>query len=91
MTTTTNSKPIDTLRDGNLRAAIWKNETEKGPFFSVRITRTWKDESGNYHDADTFSGTELLRLAHLAAKAYDRTAELRHLLGAPDAGNGDAQ
>lgn len=89
MTTTTNpTKPIDTLRDGNLKATIWKNEAG---FFNVRITRTWKDEAGKYHDAETFSGSELLRIARLAAKAYDRGLELRHLLGVSEAAEGDSQ
>ena len=77
MTQKTNSKPIETIRDGALKASIWKNQGEKGPFYSVRITRTFTDEKGNYHDSDSFSGSELLRVVHLAAKAYDRANELR--------------
>lgn len=71
------AKPIDTLRDGLLKATIWKNEGEKGPFFTVNLTRTYQDGAGNYQDSDSFSGTELLRIARLAGKAYDRVGELR--------------
>ena len=71
------NKPTDTLRDGNLKATIWRNESEKGAFFSVNLTRSYKDDAGNYHDSDSFSGTELLRIAHLAGKAYDRISALR--------------
>jgi len=77
MTTNANNKPIETLRDGSLKATIWKNTGEKGDFFSVQFSRTWQDDQEQYHDADSFSGSQLLRVAHLAAKAYDRTAELR--------------
>lgn len=77
MTQKTNSKPLATIRDGALKASIWKNQGEKGPFYSVRITRTYTDEQGNYHDSDSFSGSELLRVARLASKAYDETAALR--------------
>ena len=84
---TTTNKPIDTLRDGPLKATIWDNSNEKGPFFSVEFTRTYKDSEGNFHDSRSFSGTQLLRLAHLATKAYDRTAELRRAA----AGSGDAE
>lgn len=77
MTQKTNAKPIETIRDGSLKASIWKNQSEKGPFYSVRITRTYTDEQGNFHDSDSFSGSELLRVARLAGKAYDRAAELR--------------
>ncbi len=60
------NQPTETLRDGSLKATIWKNEGEKGAFFSVTLTRTYKDDAGNYHDSDSFSGSELLRIAHLA-------------------------
>lgn len=69
--------PIDTLRDGSLKAMIWKNHGEKGNFFTVTITRTYKDDAGNYHDSDSFSGTQLLQMRHLAGRAYDRVNELR--------------
>ncbi|MCB9871507.1 MAG: hypothetical protein H6837_16745 [Planctomycetes bacterium] len=72
-----NNKPTETLRDGSLKATIWKNDGEKGPFFSVSLTRIYTDAAGNYHDSDSFSGSELLRIAHLASRAYDRIADLR--------------
>lgn len=68
---TTNTKPLEVIRDGSLKATIWRNAGEKGDFYSVRITRTWTDEQGNFHDSDSFSGTELLRVARLAGLAYD--------------------
>lgn len=77
MTQNQNSKPVETIRDGAIKASIWKNEGEKGPFYSVKITRTYTDDAGNYHDSDSFSGSELLRVARLAGKAYDRASELR--------------
>lgn len=54
MTQQTNSKPVETIRDGAIKASIWKNEGEKGPFYSVKITRTYTDDAGNYHDSDSF-------------------------------------
>lgn len=69
--------PETTLRDGNLKATIWKNVGENGDFFTVTLTRTYTDEAGNYHDSSSFSGSELLRIAHLARRAYDATSELR--------------
>ncbi len=71
------NKPIDTLRDGNLKATIWSNFGEKGTFYTVNLTRTYKDDADKYHDSDSFSGSELLRVAHLATSAYDRVSELR--------------
>lgn len=75
MTTTT--KPVSTIRDGSLKATIWRNKGEKGDFHSVQFSRTWRDEQGAFHDSDSFSGAELLRLAHLATKVYDEFSSLR--------------
>jgi hypothetical protein len=69
--------PADVLRDGNIKATIWKNERENGPSFSTTFARTWQDEEGAYRDAHSFSGTELLRVSELARGAYARTNELR--------------
>ncbi len=71
------NQPIETLRDGSLKATIWKNFGDKGNFYSVNLTRLYTDEAGNFHDSDSFSGSELLRIARLASKAYDLTNELR--------------
>ena len=71
MTTNQNTKPIDTIRDGALKASIWKNTGENGDYYAVRLTRTWRDEQGEYHDSDRFSPSELLRIARLAGIAYD--------------------
>ncbi len=70
MTTQQKKRPIDTLRDGSIKAVIWKNQSEKGSFYSVDIIRTYKDDAGNYHDTNSFSGTQLLRAARLAEIAY---------------------
>lgn len=74
---TTNNKPLSTIRDGRIKATIWKNFGEHGNFYSVRFTRTWKDDQGNFHDSDSFSSSELLRVARLASIAYDHLATLR--------------
>ncbi|MDJ0921877.1 MAG: hypothetical protein QNI84_12180 [Henriciella sp.] len=74
------TRPIDTIRDGNLKASIWKNEGENGPFLTTTITRTYTDQRGNYHDTASFTGTELLRVAELSRQAYSRSNELRREL-----------
>ena len=75
--TTQKNQPIDRLRDGALKATIWANAHEQGTRYSVELSRTYKDDAGNYQEARTFSGAELLRIAHLAGKAYDRVSDLR--------------
>lgn len=70
------TRPVETLRDGAIKAAIWRNETEKGVFHRVTFARTYEDDEGKLQDTDSYSGTELLQLSHLAPKAYDRVRKL---------------
>jgi hypothetical protein len=72
----TKNPPVETLRDGAIKAAIWRNESENGVFFGVTFARTYKNGEGNLQDTDSYSGSQLLRLARLAEKAYDRAAKL---------------
>jgi hypothetical protein len=76
MTKEDETKPVETLRDGSFKAAIWSNESENGPFHAVTFARTYKDSKGKLQDTNSFSGTQLLRLSRLAGKAYDCTAKL---------------
>lgn len=72
------NKPAAEIRDGRLKATIWRNETEKGAFYSTDISRGYKDKDDNWQDAKGgFSGAETLRVARLLEKAYDRELELR--------------
>ena len=71
------NQPRDILRDGNLKASIWRNEGEKGPFYSANLARVYRDDQGELRDSQSFSGGDLLRVSELARKTYDRTQELR--------------
>lgn len=70
-------KPVDTLRDGALKATVWRNEGENGSFFTTTLSRTYTDERGDFHESNSFSGSELLRVAELARTAYTRTQDFR--------------
>ena len=76
MSNQTKQRPVETLRDAAIKAAIWKNESENGPFFNVTFSRTYRNGDGELHDTDSFSGTQLLQLARLADKAYERARKL---------------
>lgn len=71
------NQPETVLRDGNLKATVWKNEGENGPYYNTTLSRTWQDDQGKWHDAHSFSGAELLRVSELARGAYAKTNELR--------------
>ena len=78
-----NNKPIDTLRDGALKTTIWEQATDTGSFYRVQLSRTFKDSKDQWQESSSFSGAELLKIARLAQKAYDRTQELRQQSAAP--------
>lgn len=76
MTTTTN-KPAGEVRDGNIRVTIWRNPSDKGVFYSAVPSRTYTAAGDELKDADSFTNGDILRLAHLLPKAYDKINELR--------------
>ncbi|MEL6646284.1 MAG: hypothetical protein AAFQ05_01045 [Pseudomonadota bacterium] len=78
------SRPVETLREGSLKAAIWRNDSEKGPFHSVTLARTYTDKDGNPRDSSSFRATDMLSLseltrrAHHGAHEHDRAAFKEH-------------
>ncbi len=68
-------QPIDTLRDGRVKATIWKNESEKGDIYSVVFSRTYK-EGDALKNAPSLNRQDLLKVSRLANKAYDLISEL---------------
>lgn len=71
------NKPFKIIRDGAIKATIWKNNSDKGDFYSVDIVRGYKDQQEQWHDSTSFSGAELLRVSQLATKAYNVILEVR--------------
>ncbi|RNC82803.1 MAG: hypothetical protein ED559_13845 [Phycisphaera sp.] len=67
------NKPLDTIRDGSLKATIWKNPGKDGklPHYSVDLTWSYKDEAGIWKDTNSFSFFELLRIGCLAEISYN--------------------
>lgn len=70
-------QPADTIRDGNLKASIWRNEGENSAFYAATFSRTYRDAEGQYRDSHSFGAGDLLKLSELARTAYTRTNELR--------------
>ena len=72
--------PVKKIRDGLIEAAIWRNETDKGHFYSASITNAFVEHVDNndiYHSSNNYTDTELLQLRRIADKAYDAIVELR--------------
>lgn len=68
--TNTKKEPAATLRDGAIKATIWANPSDKGTFYSVDISRTFKKDD-EYKNSHSFSGTDILKAQRLLGGAYD--------------------
>jgi hypothetical protein len=65
----TNHKPANQLRCGNIKATIWENTSEKGPFFSTTFSRPFKDQSGAWRNGTPFGLNDLEALLNVAPEA----------------------
>ncbi len=54
-----NNKPVHEIRLGKVKAAIWRNETDMGPRYSVTIVRLYKIDGGNWESSTSFGRDEL--------------------------------
>jgi len=73
-----NNKPVETLRDGALKLAIFKNERENGTSFAMEPGRLYTDSQGQIRESKSLSGSEPIRMARLLNKGYDRIGEFRY-------------
>ncbi|MSR59791.1 MAG: hypothetical protein EXS05_19490 [Planctomycetaceae bacterium] len=76
MATATESKPKDAkkrpvqeIRLGRIRAAIWENETENGLRHNVTLTRLYKD-GDQWKDSTSFGRDDLPLLAKVCDQAH---------------------
>ena len=67
----TNNKPANTLRCGNIKATIWQNVSEKGPFFATTFSRPFRDQSGTWRTGTSFGLNDLEALVTVACDAKD--------------------
>jgi hypothetical protein len=60
-------KPVQEIRLGKIKAAIWINETDKGVFYNFTLSRLYKDGE-EWRNSLSFGRDDLL----IASKALDR-------------------
>jgi hypothetical protein len=66
-----NKKPTHTMRCGNIKATIWENVSEKGPFFATTFSRPFKDQSGAWRNGTSFGLNDLEALMNVALEAKE--------------------
>ena len=74
---TSNTKPVDEVRIGAVKAAIWRNETDNGSRFNVTFSRSYRDSEGNWKSSSSFRRDDLLVVAKLADQAHSRILQIQ--------------
>lgn len=69
--------PESVLRDGNLKANIWKRSGQNGDYFETSFAKTYQDKEGKLRDTQNFAAKDLLGISELAREAHHRSRELR--------------
>jgi hypothetical protein len=70
------NKPVEEVRIGSVKAAIWKYEGESGPRFNVTFQRLYRDGENGWRSTDSFGRDDLLVLAKVADQTHGRIVAL---------------
>jgi len=81
------NRPIDEVRIGRIKAAIWANASETGVRHNVTFSRLYK-EGDEWRDTDSFGRDDLLLLAKVADRAHSRICEMQAATGRDGADSG---
>ena len=68
-------KPVE-VRIGAIKATIWTNESDSGPWHSVTFSRIYKDGE-EWKNSSTFRRDDLLLLAKVVDRAHTRILQLQ--------------
>jgi hypothetical protein len=75
-------RPVDTAKVGNIEIAIWKNQSEKGDFYTASSPILhYKDQSGDWKDGSSYGAIDLLALSEAAREASQKIRELSKARG----------
>ena len=77
MATKQKQLPFTEIRIGNIKAALWKNQTESGERFNATFQRIYRDAEGKWHSTDSFGRDDLLVLAKVSERVFDHIHELQ--------------
>ena len=71
------NQPLEEVRFGPVKAAIWANRTDAGVYHTASFSRLYRTEDGEWRSTASFRGHDLLLLAKVAEAAHTRILELR--------------
>jgi hypothetical protein len=66
--------PVHEIRQRSIRATIWKNQSPKGAMYNVTVSRSYRDDAGEWHDTGSFAYGDLMNLAKALYDAHSAIA-----------------
>jgi hypothetical protein len=64
------TQPAHKFRIGNLQAIIWRNTSEKGTWYSVQCSRSYKADDDSWRETDSLGFDDLLSMRKLLDLAH---------------------
>ena len=68
--TANTNQPVQQIKIGPIKVAIWKNSSQAGDYFNVTFERLYKD-GAEWKSTQSFGRDDLLTLGKLADRAHD--------------------
>jgi hypothetical protein len=75
--TTFANRPVDTVRHGNVEIAVWRNQGERGEFYSASTPTIRYKDAEEWKDGSSFGRHDLLDLAEAAREAATKIRDLQ--------------
>jgi hypothetical protein len=64
------SQPAHKIRFGNLAVTIWRNSNDKGVWYTVNPSRSYKKGDETWKETDSLGADDLLPMAELHRQAF---------------------
>ncbi len=70
-------KPADKKRFGDVEAALWGNDTEKGTVYNATFSRVYKNAEGQLRNTGSYGSRDIFNVVRAAIWAYTQIGALR--------------
>jgi hypothetical protein len=68
-------KPVHKIDLNGLRATVWKNQGKNGDYYTVQLSRSFRDKKGNWKDTASFGVRHLDAVRSLLDQAEKFVAD----------------
>ena len=63
-------QPEMRFKAGGITATIWQNQGEKGPYATVKLSRSYKDRDSTWKETNSFREGDIPRATFVLNEAY---------------------